>query len=98
MSFETITEQVKAKAAEGSPIGATVKFQIGDDFIYIDGTGESNEVLLEDKDADCLIISSLEDFQKIMDGEINSMMAVMTGKMKIKGDMGVAMKLQSIVG
>jgi len=98
MSFETITEQVKTKAAEASPLGNTVKFQVGEDFIYIDGTGEANDVSTEDKDADCLIIASLEDFQKIMDGEMNSMMAVMMGKMKIKGDMGVAMKLQSIVG
>lgn len=98
MSFEKITEQVKAKAAEASPLGATVKFQIGDEMIYIDGTGESNTVTVEDKDADCLIIADLENFQKIMAGEMNSMMAVMMGKMKIKGDMGVAMKLQSIVG
>ena len=35
---------------------------------------------------------------KLVKGELNPMMAVMTGKVKIKGDMGVAMKLQSLVG
>jgi putative sterol carrier protein len=38
----------------------------------------------------------LEDLTKLYKGELNAMAAVMTGKIKIKGDMGVAMKLQSL--
>ena len=32
------------------------------------------------------------------DGEINPMMAVMGGQIKITGDMGLAMKVQSLIG
>jgi len=33
-----------------------------------------------------------------MDGDLNAMMALMTGKLKIDGDMGVAMKIAETFG
>jgi putative sterol carrier protein len=47
-------------------------------------------------DADCTFASSEEKFEKIVAGEQNATTAYMTGKLKIKGDMGAAMKLQKI--
>ena len=47
-------------------------------------------------DADCTFSASEESFQKIVAGEQNATTAYMTGKLKIKGDMGAAMKLQKI--
>jgi putative sterol carrier protein len=47
-------------------------------------------------DADVTLTTSEETFQKIIDGEQNPTSAYMTGKLKIKGDMGAAMKLQKL--
>ena len=47
-------------------------------------------------DADCTFSASEESFQKIVAGEQNPTTAYMTGKLKIKGDMGAAMKLQKL--
>jgi putative sterol carrier protein len=47
-------------------------------------------------DADATITASEETFQKIANGEQNPTTAYMTGKLKIKGDMGAAMKLQKL--
>jgi putative sterol carrier protein len=47
-------------------------------------------------DADCTFSTSDENFEKIISGEQNATTAYMTGKLKIKGDMGAAMKLQKI--
>ena len=47
-------------------------------------------------EADCTISASEENFQKILSGEQNATAAYMTGKLKIKGDMGAAMKLQKL--
>jgi putative sterol carrier protein len=47
-------------------------------------------------EADCTISTSEESFEKIMSGEQNATTAYMTGKLKIKGDMGAAMKLQKL--
>src|SRR5215210_4949602 len=47
-------------------------------------------------DADATISTTEETFEKIRSGEQNPTTAYMTGKLKIKGDMGAAMKLQKL--
>jgi putative sterol carrier protein len=47
-------------------------------------------------DADVTISTSQETFEKIVAGDVNPTSAYMTGKLKIKGDMGAAMKLQKL--
>jgi putative sterol carrier protein len=47
-------------------------------------------------DADAVISTSKETFEKIIAGEQNPTSAYMTGKLKVKGDMGAAMKLQKL--
>jgi putative sterol carrier protein len=49
-----------------------------------------------DEGADCTISTSEETFEKIAAGEQNATSAYMTGKLKIKGDMGAAMQLQKL--
>jgi putative sterol carrier protein len=46
--------------------------------------------------ADAVITTSEETFEKIVSGEQNPTSAYMTGKLKVKGDMGAAMKLQKL--
>ena len=48
------------------------------------------------EDADAVISASDETFTKIASGEQNATSAYMTGKLKVKGDMGAAMKLQKL--
>lgn len=92
-----VVAEFKEQAGNANPLGATIKFLLDDQPILIDGTGEKNEVSQEDKEADCTIITSGETLQKLKSGELNPMMAVMSGKVKIQGDMGLAMKLQSLI-
>jgi putative sterol carrier protein len=47
-------------------------------------------------DADVTITTSEETFERIVSGEQNATSAYMTGKLKVKGDMGAAMKLQKL--
>jgi putative sterol carrier protein len=47
-------------------------------------------------DADCTISASEETFTRIVNGEQNPTTAYMTGKLKISGDMGAALKLQKL--
>ena len=46
--------------------------------------------------ADAVITTSDETFEKIISGDQNPTSAYMTGKLKVKGDMGAAMKLQKL--
>jgi putative sterol carrier protein len=47
-------------------------------------------------DADVTISASEDTFDRITGGELNPTTAYMSGKIKIKGDMGAAMKLQKL--
>ena len=47
-------------------------------------------------DADVTIQTSEENFMRILNGEMNPMAAYMQGKLKVRGDMGAAMKLQKL--
>jgi putative sterol carrier protein len=55
-------------------------------------------VTVEDGDngGDCTLVASAETFEKVVKGEQNATVAYMSGKLKIKGDMGAAMKLQKL--
>ncbi len=94
---EQVIEKFNESASRVAPIGATIKFLLDDQSVFIDGTGDANVVSGDNKDADCTISMSMEDLMKLQKGELNPMMAVMSGKIKIQGDMGLAMKLQSLL-
>ncbi|HZO61804.1 MAG TPA: SCP2 sterol-binding domain-containing protein [Gaiellaceae bacterium] len=49
-----------------------------------------------DTGGDCTILTSAEVFERVVKGEQNPTAAYMSGKLKIKGDMGAAMKLQKL--
>ena len=94
--LDIITEEVKRSAKHASDVNATVKLQLDSGVVFVDATGDEVTVDNVDRDADCTVITTAETLQKMKEGKINPMMAVMTGKVKIKGDMGVAMKMQSL--
>ncbi len=97
MSIESIFSDLTTQAANVAPFGAKLKFVLGEDIILIDGSGDSNVVSRDDVEAACTISTDPETFLQLKNGELNPMMAVMSGKIKIKGDMGLAMKLQSLI-
>lgn len=98
MNLEAVLEQFNKQAANVSPIGGKIKFVLDDQPIFIDGSGDTNVVSTDDGEADTTITTSIEVLDKLRKGELNPMMAVMGGKVKVKGDMGLAMKLQSLLG
>ena len=96
MAFDNTYATLSGLASTAPALGKTLKFELGENIIYIDGTGGGNVVSNENKDADCTISVALEDLEGLMSGSLNPMTAFMSGKIKVKGDMGVAMKLQSL--
>ena len=51
----------------------------------------------DDVVASCTMIMDSGDFMKMFKGELNSMQAFMGGKLKIKGDMSQALKLEKLM-
>ncbi len=99
MSLESVTEAMRANAGEDSGLGVTVKFNFGEDgVIHLDAASVPNAVTNEDKDADCTIGITLADFEELMAGNLDATSAFMAGKLKVDGDMSIAMKLSQILG
>mgnify|MGYP000725032901 CR=1 FL=1 len=97
-TLEEITEGMRQRVGDDSGLDATLKFDFGDDgVIYLDGASSPNTVSNEDKEADCTMKISMENFMKMVNGELDGTTAFMMGKLKIEGSMGVAMKLQSVL-
>jgi len=92
-----VFDQLQQKANEAEAIGGTLKFVIDDLVVFVDGTGNINVVSQSDEEADCTITTSADTLMELQSGDLNPMMAVMGGKVKIGGDMGLAMKVQSLM-
>ena len=93
MSLEAIAEKIRERVA-GSGFDKSVKFDLGEDgVIVVDG----QTVSTEDAGADCTITLSRDDFESLMAGDLNPTMAFMTGKLKIDGDMSIAMQLSQVI-
>jgi len=70
------------------------KFVLGDEgTIMID----SNGARAADEEADVTLIAEPDVFQAILEGDTNPTAAFMTGKLKVDGDMSMAMKLGSVL-
>ncbi len=98
MTLDDLIPKLSEKAAATAPIGKTLCFDMGTRHLYLDGTGSANTITFENKPADCMIMVSEQDLVALATGKLNPMAAVMGGKVKIKGEMGVAMKLSSLFG
>lgn len=97
MTFAEYTEQVTKAASTAPSLGKSIKLQLDEGVIHIDLTGDAAVVTNEDKEANTTIISTIDSLEKMRKGDLNPMMAMMTQKVKIEGDMGLAMKLQSLI-
>lgn len=94
---DVVTEAVSALNAkmDGQGFDGIAKFVIEDEgAVMIDSAGAR----AGDDEADVTLTADTETFKAILEGEQNPTAAFMTGKLKVDGDMGMAMKLSGVLG
>jgi putative sterol carrier protein len=93
-TLEEITTQIRIAVGADSGLGKSLKFDFkGAGVIRIDGGAVTND----DLPADCTIQVSQDDFEDLARGRLDPALAMMRGRLKVRGDMGVVMKLQPIL-
>ena len=99
MNLDQITDNIRAKVGSHSPLAAIIKFDFGDDgVVRIDGKASPTVVDNDNSAADCTVKVSKDNFIQIADGSLNPQMAFMMGKLRVEGDMSLALQLGSILG
>jgi len=97
--FEEMKQRLTPEKAQ--KINASYQFDIGGengDKWHIDLTKKSEWITKGNGDAQCTItIPKAEDWVQLASGKMNPTMAFMQGKIKVKGDMSLALKLQSLL-
>jgi len=82
-------------------INATFKFDVIGDQAgtwFVDLTKPGGEVSQNTGEAQCTVTIKDTDLVDIVNGKLNGQMAFMTGKLKVKGNMGLALKLGTLLG
>ncbi|MBV8971626.1 MAG: SCP2 sterol-binding domain-containing protein [Sphingomonadaceae bacterium] len=99
MSLEQITEQMRSRVGTSAGLKKSVKFDFGGDgIVRIDDTVSPAVVDNTDASTDCTVRVSMADFMDMASGKQNPQMAFMMGKLKVDGDMSVALQLGSLLG
>jgi len=93
--MSVIDEAVSQLSAKlGGGFDGSAKFVIeGEGTVMVDGAGVREAV--DGDEADVTMTADADTFQDILSGNLNPTMAFMSGKLKLDGDMGTAMKLGS---
>ena len=95
--FETLPSRANGKHAAG--VDASYVFAIDGAGTWTVNVADGKVAVSEgDSGGDCTISASEDTFERIVDGRQNPLTAYMTGKIKIEGDLGAAMKLKEILG
>jgi putative sterol carrier protein len=98
MGVRQVTELIQRKVGMDSRMNSVLKFDLGDDgVIILDATVVPNVVDHEDREAQCTLSTTTDDLESILRGKLDPMAAFGEGRLRVTGDMSVAMKLGDLV-
>ncbi len=100
MALEDLIGEMQEKAEKLKELHHTVLFDLGDDGkILLDATGD--EVVItpnpESEEAETTLALSADNMVKLINGDLNPMVAFTLGKLKVFGSKGIALKLSSLL-
>lgn len=94
MALSDIVDGIQ-RGLSGKTFDGSLKFDCGADGVIVLA---DNQASTQDRETDCTLRLSTDNLKKLLTGNLNPMTAVVMGKIKISGDMSVAMKLGKLIG
>ncbi|MFG1302954.1 SCP2 sterol-binding domain-containing protein [Xanthobacter autotrophicus] len=99
--LSSLLEAMRERADTLATLGYKVRFDLTDtgEAIFLDATSGNDVALTEGAgDADAVLKLSTATLDKLISGRIGPMMAFSTGRLKVEGSRGVALKLAGLLG
>jgi putative sterol carrier protein len=97
--IEDLTRILNEKVKFLPPLGYKLKIELDEGGLVLwDGTGSAPVISNEDGTADTTLRLTAANAKALMDGRLDPTLAYMTGKLKVEGKLGVAMKLAAMLG
>jgi len=98
MSTTELIETLTKRAVGYPKLGYKVKVLLDEGgVIFWDGTSDQPAITEEDGEADTTLRLSEDNFRKLLAGNLDPTLAYMTGKLKVEGKLGVAMKINAML-
>ncbi len=96
--FESLQSRLAQNPSKLAGMTCVYQFRVGD-AIYIVSLTDGKAVVTkgEAPSPNCTITMADPDFLAMLSGKLNGQMAFMTGKLKIAGDFGLALKLETLL-
>jgi putative sterol carrier protein len=96
--FTEIENRIKAKPEKAAGLNATYQFDLsGESWTLQITNGTPTLKAGPAQSPNTTLIASTDDWMNIATGKLNPVTAFMQQKLKVKGDMGLAMKLQGLL-
>ncbi|MBP2668231.1 MAG: Sterol-binding domain protein [Deltaproteobacteria bacterium] len=96
--FEALPEKLNAKPAALAGLDCVYQFRVGESAYNVAlSDGKATVAQGEAASPSCTVTMAENDFMDMVSGKLNGQMAFLTGKLKVAGDMGLALKLGSFL-
>ena len=96
--FEGLEAKLNGKPALLAGMSCAYQFDVGDESYAVSLRGGKAAVSKGPAESpNCTIRIAAADFLDLVSGKLNGQMAFMTGKLKVAGDFGLALKLESLL-
>ncbi|MCU9848116.1 SCP2 sterol-binding domain-containing protein [Defluviimonas sp. WL0024] len=94
MPLDAIAADI-ARTLETRTFSGSLKFDCGNAGVIVLAEGTA---CTTDRETDCTLTISEDNLVKLLTGKLNPMTGVVLGKLKVSGDLGVAMGLAKLLG
>ena len=94
-----LIEAMEARAEALAGLGHRVRFDLTDtdETILLDATGPALSVTSGKEDAEAVLSMASDTLEKLITGKMSPMVAFSTGRLRVAGSQGVALKLAGLL-
>ncbi len=97
-NIDDIEEQVSVRLSRVAPLNARVKLDMGaDGLLFLEALDGKASLSREDGIADCTLKISAANLRRLIAGDLNPLLALSLGRLKVSGNRAVAARLGELL-